>query len=59
MDRNVPVVVDLKKNPSFSRTVPLEFPADAIPGSERARVDVIGLVVSSKQFLQATSWAPF
>uniref|UniRef100_A0A914W004 Uncharacterized protein n=1 Tax=Plectus sambesii TaxID=2011161 RepID=A0A914W004_9BILA len=44
VDRNAPVVIDLSANKTraFSKTVKLEFPADAIEGSRKARVDIIG-----------------
>ncbi|TKR94808.1 hypothetical protein L596_009045 [Steinernema carpocapsae] len=44
VDRNVPVIVDLAggKNNNFTKEVELQFPADAVEGSKRARVDIVG-----------------
>lgn len=44
VERNVPMVVDLKNNngTGFQRTVELLFPADAVKGSQKARFDLIG-----------------
>lgn len=50
VDRNVPLILDLS-GPSaeagsseqpYKKTVELQFPADHVPGSRRARVDLIG-----------------
>lgn len=44
VERNVPMVVDLKNNngTNFQKTIELQFPADAVKGSQKARVDLIG-----------------
>ena len=35
VDRNVPVVIDLGETNPFERTVQLDFPPEAVPGSQR------------------------
>lgn len=43
VERNVPMVIDLKNNGSaFNKSVELQFPSDAVKGSQKARVDLIG-----------------
>ncbi|KAI6223646.1 hypothetical protein M3Y99_01446300 [Aphelenchoides fujianensis] len=45
IQRNVPMVVELQENSNssgFQRAVELQFPNDAVGGSQKARVDVIG-----------------
>ncbi|CAJ0956760.1 unnamed protein product, partial [Mesorhabditis belari] len=42
VDRNEPVVIDLNNQSTFSKTIPLKFPADVVEGSQKARVDIIG-----------------
>ncbi|CAJ0576094.1 unnamed protein product, partial [Mesorhabditis spiculigera] len=45
VNRNEPVVFDLSSQPSQEKTIPLKFPADAVEGSQKARVDIIGDVM--------------
>lgn len=42
VDRNVPMVFDLNNNGSIQKSVKLDFPSDAVEGSRKARIDVIG-----------------
>ncbi|VDM23426.1 unnamed protein product [Toxocara canis] len=42
VDRNVPLVIDLSDKATFSRKVDLQYPLDAVDGSKKARVDIIG-----------------
>jgi hypothetical protein len=44
VERNVPMVIDLKNNngSGFHKSVELQFPPDAVEGSQKARVDLIG-----------------
>ncbi|KAK0422305.1 hypothetical protein QR680_007497 [Steinernema hermaphroditum] len=44
VDRNVPVIIDLAggKINNFTKEVDLQFPSDAVDGSRRARVDIVG-----------------
>uniref|UniRef100_A0A1I8AIS1 NTR domain-containing protein n=1 Tax=Steinernema glaseri TaxID=37863 RepID=A0A1I8AIS1_9BILA len=44
VDRNVPVIIDLAggKVNNFSKEIDLQFPNDAVDGSRRARVDIVG-----------------
>lgn len=44
VERNVPMVVDLENNNGsiFRKSVELQFPEDAVKGSQKARVDLIG-----------------
>lgn len=44
VERNVPMVIDLKNNngSGFQKTVDLQFPTDAVKGSQKARVDLVG-----------------
>ncbi|XP_052795659.1 CD109 antigen-like isoform X2 [Mya arenaria] len=39
---NVPVLLNLKNTPDFTTTVPITFPPNTVPGSERITVSVIG-----------------
>lgn len=43
VDRNVPLIVDMAQGEQpFRKSVELQFPQDHVPGSRKARVDVIG-----------------
>uniref|UniRef100_A0A914ZVE4 TEP1-F n=1 Tax=Parascaris univalens TaxID=6257 RepID=A0A914ZVE4_PARUN len=42
IDRNVPLVIDLSDKATFNRKIDLQYPGDAVDGSKKARVDIIG-----------------
>uniref|UniRef100_A0A1I7RL95 A2M_recep domain-containing protein n=1 Tax=Bursaphelenchus xylophilus TaxID=6326 RepID=A0A1I7RL95_BURXY len=42
VDRNVPMAIDLSANGTVQKTIKMDFPSDAIEGSKKARIDVIG-----------------
>lgn len=44
VERNVPMVVDLKNNNGsiFHKSVELQFPEDAVKGSQKVRIDLVG-----------------
>lgn len=48
VDRNVPIIIDFSKksinsSAEFEKTIDLQFPKDAVEGSRRARLDIIGI----------------
>ncbi|VDK50291.1 unnamed protein product [Anisakis simplex] len=42
VDRNIPMIIDLSEKTAFSKEIDLQYPHDAVEGSKRARVDIIG-----------------
>jgi hypothetical protein len=42
VDRNVPVMIDLSTQQTFSKTVVLDYPKTAVEGSPKATVSVAG-----------------
>ncbi|CAD5206260.1 unnamed protein product [Bursaphelenchus okinawaensis] len=42
VDRNVPMALDLSSNGTVQKSIKMDFPSDAIEGSKKAKIDVIG-----------------